>query len=162
MHSSSASAGMPPGRRSRAPPLVSARIVDSTPTSHGPASTTAAIRPDSPATTCSALVGLTRPEGFAEGAATGPPNARRSSRATGWAGKRIATVGKSAVTNGDKPVGSRSGRTKVSGPGQKAEATRSARGSKTASCLAASISATCTINGLKRGRSLASNIPATA
>ena len=34
---------------------------------------------------------------FADGATTGPPKARRISRATGWAGSRIATVSSPAV-----------------------------------------------------------------
>ena len=78
-------------------------IVDSTPTAQAPPSTTAAIRPARPSSTCAARVGLTRPEGLADGAASGPPNARSTPCATGCAGTRIATVGRSAVTSARQP-----------------------------------------------------------
>ena len=54
-----ASLATPPGRRSTgAPPASSPTIVDSTPTSQGPPSSTAAIRPSSPSSTWAARVGL--------------------------------------------------------------------------------------------------------
>ena len=65
-----ASAGMPPGRSSVAMPPGQPTMVDSTPTAHGPASSTAAIRPSRPPSgsrTCSALVGLMRPGGIGRG-----------------------------------------------------------------------------------------------
>ena len=82
--------------------------------------------------------------------------------ATGCAGTRSATVGRSAVTSGDSPAPARSGSTSVSGPGQNAAASASARSSNTASRRAAATSGTCTISGLKRGRPLAAKIRATA
>ena len=45
--------------------------MDSSPTAQGPPSSTAAIRPERPSSTCAARVGDTRPEGLAEGAASG-------------------------------------------------------------------------------------------
>ena len=101
-------------------------MVDSSPTSQAPPSTTAAIRPSSPASTCAGDVGLIRPDGLADGAATGPPNAASSARATGCAGTRTATVSSPAVTSGESPAPARSGSTSVSGPGQNASERRSA------------------------------------
>ncbi len=49
-------------------------------------------RPASWRATCSARVGLTRPNGLAEGAASGAPTARMRLSATGWSGTRSATV----------------------------------------------------------------------
>ena len=43
------------------------------------------------------MVGETWPERLADGATTGPPNARKISRATGCAGTRIAIVSSPAV-----------------------------------------------------------------
>ena len=51
-----------------------------------------------------AVVGLIRPEGLAEGAATTPPKACSKSCATGWAGTRIATVSSPAVTSDAIPA----------------------------------------------------------
>src|SRR6056297_2036766 len=101
-------------------------MVDSTPTSQAPPSRMASIRPERPAYTCAASVGLIRPDGLAEGAATGPPNVLNSCLATGCAGTRMARVGKSAVTSGDRPEFDFKGKTSVKGPGQKALARRSA------------------------------------
>ena len=47
--------------------------------------------------TWAAMVGETWPDRLADGATTGPPKALRISRATGWAGIRIATVSSPAV-----------------------------------------------------------------
>ena len=62
-----------------------------------PPSTIRSIRPARSLCTCAAVVGETWPDRFADGATTGPPKARRMSRATGWAGTRIATVSSPAV-----------------------------------------------------------------
>ena len=127
--SSTASTDTPPGRSRRTVPSASTdRIVDSSPTAQAPPSRTASIRPDSPAITCAALVGLIRPDGLAEGAATGPPKARSSACATGCAGTRTPRVGNPAVTRGAIPDPARNGRTRVIGPGQCAAASRSATG----------------------------------
>ena len=60
---------------------VRSSTVDSTPTAQGPPSTTAAMRPPSPSSTCAAVVGLTWPERLAEGAATGRPTCAQQRRA---------------------------------------------------------------------------------
>ena len=134
-------------------------MVDSTPTGQAPPSTTAAIRPERPpsgSSTCAAVVGLIRPERFAEGAASDPSKARSSAWATGCAGTRSPTLSRPAVTIPAIPASSRSGTTSVRGPGQKARASRSASSSNTPIRAAASASARCTISGLKAGRPLAS------
>ena len=71
------------------------------------------------------MVGETWPERFADGATTGPPNARRISRATGWAGIRIATVSRPAVARSATAQSGVFGSTSVSGPGQNASASAS-------------------------------------
>ena len=63
-------------------------------------------------------MGLIEPEGFADGAATGPLNISRSLRATGCAGTRIAIVSNPAVISSDKFDPALIGATIVSGPGQ--------------------------------------------
>ena len=55
------------------------------------------MRPARSLCTWAAVVGETWPDRLADGATTGPPNARRISRATGCAGTRIATVSSPAV-----------------------------------------------------------------
>ena len=59
-----------------------------------------------------------------------PPKARRISRATGWAGTRIATVSRPAVARSATGQSLALGSTSVSGPGQNASASRAACGSK--------------------------------
>ena len=71
---------------------------------------------------CAAVVGLTRPERLADGAATGRPTARSSVCATGCAGARTATVSSPALASSDTPPSVRRGSTRVSGPGQKRRA----------------------------------------
>ncbi len=95
-------------------------MVDSTPTSTGPPSTIRSIRPARSLCTCAAVVGETCPDRLAEGATTGPPNARRMSRATAWAGTRIATVSSPAVARSATGQSFVFGSTSVSGPGQNA------------------------------------------
>ena len=72
-----------PGRSSVTRPSMQARMVDSTPTGVGPPSMMRSIRPARSACTCSAVVGDTNPERFADGATTGFPNAARMAVATG-------------------------------------------------------------------------------
>ena len=55
---------------------------------------------------------------FADGATTGPPNTRRISRATAWAGIRIATVSRPAVARSATAQPGAFGSTSVSGPGE--------------------------------------------
>jgi hypothetical protein len=69
--SSIASRGMPPSRNRRVPSGPGARMVDSTPTVQGPASRMASTAPPRPSCTWAAVVALIRPEGLAEGAASG-------------------------------------------------------------------------------------------
>src|SRR6266508_2470600 len=98
---------------------------------------------------------------LADGAAMGRPLASISARATGWDGTRAATVSSPPVVMSGT-VAAR-GRTKVRGPGQKRAAASRARGGTRAAMLSsAAASARWTINGLPRGRSLASKMRATA
>ena len=60
------------------------------------------------------------PETLADGATTGPPNARRISRATGCAGTRTAMVSSPAVARSATGQPAAFGSTSVSGPGQNA------------------------------------------
>ncbi len=73
-------------------------MVDSTPTEHGPPSSTTSTSVPRSARTWAAVVGLTRPNRLAEGAAIPPPKAASSSRARGWAGTRSPTVAAPPVT----------------------------------------------------------------
>ena len=159
-----ASLGTPPGRSSVARPSASSTTVDSTPTRHGPPSSTRSTRVPSPRTTCAARVGEIRPNRLAEGAATGMPAARIRASATGWSGTRRPTVGSPAVTI--PGMWSRLRRTSVSGPGQKRAASRATRGSAaSAGCTwrgSSAGSARWTISGSNEGRSLAAKTRATA
>ena len=77
-------------------------------------------------TTCCAVVGLTRPNRFADGAATASPVVRSSASVSGWAGARRPTVSRPPVT----ASGTRAerGSSSVSGPGQHAAASTAAAG----------------------------------
>ena len=90
----------------------------------------------------------------------------RSPRAApGRAGARAragATVSRPALTSSESGDAGARGSTRVSGPGQKRAARRSAASFQQASALAAAWVPTCTISGLKRGRRLAAKIEATA
>ena len=65
----------PPSRRIAGVTPVTSTMVDSTPTRHGPPSSTTPTSAPRSARTCAAVVGLTRPKRLADGAATPPPNA---------------------------------------------------------------------------------------
>ncbi len=116
------------------------------------------MRPARPSRTWAGVVALTRPEGLAEGAASGPAKAASRRRASGCAGTRSATVARPAVASSERPVAGRRGSTRVSGPGQKRAASARAAGVKAARASAAAASVTCTISGLKAGRPLAAKI----
>ena len=77
--SSNISAVIAPGRRIIGGVTVISRIVDSSPISTAPPSRIMSIFPSRSSATCSAVVGLGRPEVFALGADTNPPAARISS-----------------------------------------------------------------------------------
>ena len=124
-------ARQPPGRSSIGA-SKHPTMVDSTPTSTAPPSTIRSIRPARSLCTWAAVVGETWPDRLADGATTGPPNARRMSRATGWAGTRIATVSSPAVARSATAQSAVLGSTSVSGPGQNASASRGRRRSKRA------------------------------
>ena len=119
-------AAAPPGRSSIGSPRQ-ATMVDSRPTGVGPPSRIRSTRPSRSASTCCAVVGETWPERLAEGATIGLPNAAssvardrmRPARAPRWCRGRRSQ---------DRRPGSRAafGSTSVSGPGQKAAASRSA------------------------------------
>ena len=89
------------------------------------------------------------------------PKAASSARATGWAGARSATVDCPPVTEaGARPD---FGSTSVSGPGQKASASRSAEsGTSEANTRAALKLLKCTMSGWLVGRPFAAKIRATA
>ena len=81
-------------------------------------------RSPSPSATWSAVVGLTRPAGFALGAATGSAVASSSARATGCAGSRRPTVSPPALTRRDKraSLGARQDQGQRAGPEARGEA----------------------------------------
>ena len=93
------------------------RWSNSSPTAHGPASSTSATLSPSCSMTCSARVGLSRPERLAEGAASAPPKAAITSCA-GPRGARSAIVASPAVASGWTGASGASGTTSDSGPGQ--------------------------------------------
>ena len=112
-----------------------------------------------------AVVGLTRPNRFALGAASGLPNARMISAKTGCALIRTATVSRPAVTMSGTI--SRFGKTIVNGPGQnclaKFQDQLSILSREHRRLLSSqSRSGKWTIRGSKCGRSFASKIFATA
>ena len=119
-------------------------------------------RSPSSAATCAAVVGLTRPERLALGAAMGSADAARRAWATGCAGDLSAIVSSPALTRSAMPQAGRFFSTSDKGPGQNASASLHAMSFITAYRSAASIPGTCTISGLKRGRSLAANTLAMA
>ncbi len=80
MSASRSSTATPPGRSRTGCSPVRSSTVDSTPTAHGPLSSTAAMRPDNPSSTCCAVVGLTAPDRFADGAAIGVAASRSSDK----------------------------------------------------------------------------------
>ncbi len=136
--------------------------VDSTPTGQAPPSITNSTLSPRSAITWSALVGDSRPEGLALGAASGRPAIISKVCAILCAGTRIATLSNPAVASREILQSRRRGSTSVSGPGQKARATVCAFGDSSAYCAALAMFATCTIRGLKLGRPLAAKIAATA
>jgi hypothetical protein len=139
-----------------------ATTVDSTPTRQAPPSSTAAMRPSSSSSTCSAVVGLTRPERLALGAAIGRPTARMSARGKGCAGTRSARLSSPALASSDTGQSGARGSTSVSGSGQKRSASIDARSSKTTSRRAAAASMTWMMSGLNCGLAFAAKIAATA
>src|SRR5207344_3338368 len=96
------------------------RTVDSSPSVHGPPSRIMAGRRPSSASTWAAVVGLTRPERLALGAAMGSLAALRRSRAVLLLGERSATVSRPALTRSAMAQPDLRGSTRDTGPGQKA------------------------------------------
>ena len=105
------------------------------------------------------VVGLTAPEGLAEGAASGPPKAASRRRASGCAGTRSATVGRPAVASvGEAGVGAaRQHQRQRARPEAAASARGLGREARRARSAAAR-SATWTISGLNAGRPLAAKM----
>ena len=130
------------GARARRPGSVQLTTVDSTPVSHGPPSSTMATASPSSSTTCSGRVGLMRPKRLADGAARGTPADSIRARGDGVArhtqGDAGQTGGDEVADGVDRGVGGVVGlaacvcgsrrlfTTRVSGPGQKAAASRAA------------------------------------
>ena len=136
-------------------------MVDSIPCSAAPPSTINGIRPFNSSNTCWPVVGLTRPNRFALGAANGRFNALTISRKTGCALIRTATVSNPAVTMSGTTSCFR--KIIVNGPGQNFSMSRSAIGDSTIVRVEKqAMIRLCTISGSNRGRSLASKIFATA
>ncbi len=105
------------GRSSRGGSVVRSRTVDSMPTGLRPASRIKSTLPSRSFSTCSAIVGDTRFERFALGAAIGRPSASINLYARKQSGIRTPTVSPPAVTiSGIRSV---RGSTIVSGPHQK-------------------------------------------
>lgn len=140
------------------------RTVDSTPTSQGPPSSTASMRPSRSLKTWAAVVGLVCPKRFALGAASGNRQARKSACAAGCRGTRTPTRERPAVTASG--IADVRGSNMVSGPGQKllpSRCTRSCSGSGTeATCDTACTSGTWTMSGSQDGRCFALKIASTA
>lgn len=107
----------PPGRSRCILPSVIRTMVDSTPKAVRPPSAISSILSPMSSSTACAVVGLRRPEVLALGAASGRRSSSITSRAKSC-GMRSATVSRPAVTSGWMPWPSRSGSTRVSGPGQ--------------------------------------------
>ena len=122
--SSSISFVTAPGLRIIGGVTVISKIVDSTPISTSPPSTIISILPSISSFTCSAAVGLGRPDVFALGAAMYPPPASMTALAISWLGILTATVFRPPVV----PYGTFSFFSKiiVSGPGQYSSATLNA------------------------------------
>ena len=126
--SATCSGVMPPARRICGGPLQKSTMVLSTPTGHGPPSRTTSRsgsrNPARSSTTWAAVVGLTSPKRFADGAASPVPVSRISSSVIGWAGTRSPTESRPPVTSS----GTRSDRGTmiVSGPGHDSSASRRA------------------------------------
>lgn len=140
---------------------VQSTTVDSRPTSAGPPWRIHGMRPFISSTTAFQVVGLGRPDRFAEGAATGTPHAFRKACATGWAGHRTPTVSRPADTSSG--IAACRGTITVNGPGQNRSINRRAMtGTRRATPSSMEGSAMCTINGLSAGRPLARKIARTA
>ena len=142
---SMSSRGMLPGRNKIAPPVSGQPMtVDSSPKLAAPPSRMQSMSSLSPkpSTTCSACVGESRPEGFAEGAAIAPPKARSSFCATGCAGTRSARVSSPALAKAETGASTRLRITKLKPPGQKRSASRRAVGVSTPKAKASSMPAT--------------------
>ena len=139
-----------PGRSSTGVPRVQSMMVDSMPSSHAPPSRTMRSAPNSPST-WAAVVGLTRPNRFALGAAmphtAGRPaevsrNARSMACAAGWAGQRRPMEFCPPALA--VPTPARRGKISVKGPGQKADISCWAKGGTAAAkCDTANMPPSC-------------------
>ena len=157
---SMSSVGIPPGRSSCGGSTVQSTIVDSTPIGLGPPSriTSRAGSSDGPrsARTWAAVVGLTRPKRFADGAAIATPVVASSCCVSGWAGARTPTVSRPPVTTS----GTRDerGSSSVSGPGQQAAASTAATAGMSTAQSSSQSGSMWTISGWSVGRSLTAKI----
>jgi hypothetical protein len=156
---------MPPGRISCGSSWTNATMVLSMPTSHAPPSTIIATFVPRSSRTCRAVVGEIRPKRLAEGAAMPRPpacaNACSNACATGCDGTRRPTLSWPPVTASD--TCDARGTMMVSGPGQKASATRRApRGIARAHVAASRASLTWTMTGWSAGRPFVAKIARTA
>src|SRR5262249_40699811 len=146
-----------PARRITGRDPVQSTTVDSNPTSVGSAFSMQPIRPSRSVLTACHVVGLGFPDRFADGAATGNPQARKNWSAIGFLGIRTPTVINPAVTI----EGTRSlfGRITVSGPGKNLLINFSAKdGISFATCSSWLMLEMWMISGLSEGRPLATKI----
>lgn len=140
---------------------VQSTTVDSRPTRASPPLRMHGTRPFISSRAADHVVGLGRPDRFADGAATGMPHARKNARATGCAGQRTPTVFKPAVTSGG--ISTCLGTITVNGPGKKyAISFWADAGMRAATRRISAMDATCTISGLSAGRPFALKIFRTA
>ena len=161
--SSNVSLAKPPCLRIQGGSILQSRIVLSTPTGQGPPSSTISMCAPRLLITCPAVVGLSLPDGFADGA-TKPPGKAAKSLSTGVInfGIRTAKVLAPSRANGDTEQSCLIGATIVSGPGQNFCAASIAFGDKSTWATTSLKEAKCAISGLKCGRLLTANIFATA
>jgi len=147
---------MRPGRSSAGCDRLRSTIVDSIPISAEPPSRIQGTDSPRSARTCSAAVGLTRPNRLAEGAATPlPPSASKASSkacATGCEGQRKPI--ESWPPQAYDGASAKRGRIRVRGPGQNASASRCAWGLHCAHSSALDEPDRCTIRGWFGGRPL--------
>ena len=155
---------MPPGRSSCGGSVVQSTMVLSMPSGVGPPSSTTSRRSSShgprSSSTWRAVVGLTRPNRLADGAAMPPPNGSSTCWATGWAGTRSPTVSRPPVTTVDTRSDRRT--STVSGPGQHAAASSSAAGGSSAAHDADVVQPHVDDHRMALGRPLTSKIRRTA
>ena len=153
----------PPRRRMIGSSPVTSTTVDSRPTAVAPPSRIIATRFPRSASTCAAVVGLTRPDRLALGAAIGRSTARSRACAMAWLGTRNGNGFERRRWPDRRPRSPAAWPSPATALPARTLPPAADRGGVSAPSLAAaSTSGTCTISGLKRGRPLAAKMAATA